>query len=197
MPRVLRRTAAWRRVLLRFVAAWTVAFAGGGPLCAQNPPPHEYQIKAAFLFNFVQFVEWPEDAFESPQAPIRIGVLGANPFQGKLLATVQGESVRGRPLEVKHSARVADLLDSHVLFVSSSERGHLTFILDTLAGRPVLTVGELSDFGRRGGVVNFYLEGQKVRFEINRFAAQRNRLRLASQMLRLARLVGPDPEEER
>lgn len=99
--------------------------------------------------------------------------------------------------QVEYSSALADLLDCHVLFVDSSERRQTGTILSTVAGRPILTVGEVPDFARQGGIINFYLEGQKVRFEINRAAAERNELRLAARMLRLARLVGPEPEETR
>jgi len=196
-----RRCAPGHRCALARLVRWGLgciaACAALAAARAQETLPPEYQIKAAFLFNFVQFVEWPEHAFSAPDAPIRIGVLGPNPFQGKLVSTVQGETVRGRPLAVEHSARLADLLDCHLIFVGASERAQLGAILNALAGRPVLTVGETPDFARRGGVVNFYLEGQKVRFEINRAAAQRQHLRLASQMVKLARLVGPEPEERK
>jgi hypothetical protein len=176
--------------MIALLAAWGVA-------PAKASQPTEYEVKAAFLFNLVQFVQWPEQAFARPDSAFCIGVLGPNPFEGKLAAIVRGESFHGHPMVVRQSFRLADLLDCQVVFVTTSERDHVDFILHALEGRPVLTVGELPDFGRRGGIVNFYLEGQKVRFEINRAAAQHHQLRLASQVLVLARLVGPQPQETR
>lgn len=172
------------------VCAALLACGAAATAAAQNGPPKEYQIKALFLFNFVQFVEWPESAFSGPAAPLRIGVFGENPFAGSLSATVLNETVRGRRIEVTHSERLAGLLDCHLIFVPASERHQIVAVLAEIGARPILTVGETPGFAQRGGVINFYLEGQRVRFEINRAAAQRQRLKLASQLLSLARIVG-------
>lgn len=180
-------TARWLPVVL---GLWALVAASPSSLRAQEPT-REYQIKALFLFNFVQFVEWPDHAFRTPDAPLRIGVLGEDPFFGALGATVQNERIRNRPLEVKHALRVQDLLDCQLIFVARSERAQTGNVIAVCAGKPILTVGDLPDFARRGGIVNFYLEGQKVRFEINRAAAQAAQLKLASQLASLARIVGP------
>jgi hypothetical protein len=180
---------AFLMVLFATAIVW---FASVEPqLRAQEFNPREYQVKAVFLFNFVQFVEWPATAFPSADAPIRIGVLGDNPFSGALEAAVQGEKVRNRSIVVEPSSRLESLRDCHVVFVSRSQRAEIGTILAVLGSRPVLTIGEVPDFAGRGGIINFYLEGQKVRFEINRAAAQRSGLKLSSQLLTLARLVGP------
>ena len=182
-----RRTSLW---LLLAVSVGFCAMAPM-PLRAQAPGLKEYQIKAVFLFNFVQFVEWPASAFPGPTAPIRIAVFGDDPFAGSLEAAVQGEKVRNRSLVIERVRRLEDATECHVLFVCASERMQIGPIISFFSGRPVLTVGDMSDFARRGGIINFYLEGQKVRFEINRAAAQRTGLKLSSQLLGLARLVGP------
>jgi hypothetical protein len=179
------------RWLLASLAVALVLPAEISTLHAEESPPREYQIKALFLFNFVQFVDWPEQAFASSDAPIRIGVLGENPFSGTLKSTVQNEAIRGRPIEVKHATRAQDLLDCQLIFVARSERARVPGIISTCAGKPILTVGDMPDFARRGGIVNFYLEGQKVRFEINHAAAQNAHLKLASQLVSVARVVGP------
>lgn len=174
-------------------------FVGSGALSSvrgQAELSKEYQVKALFIFNFLQFVEWPEHAFASPDAPLRVAILGENPFSGALTATVRGENIRNRVVEVVHASRVQEVVNCHLVFVSRSERANLGPILAALAGRPVLTVGDMPDFARRGGVVNFYMEAQKVRFEVNRGAAQKKGLKLASQLLGLARLVEPDRTEE-
>lgn len=184
-------------LLRRFVGVTLGLIAVGAVgLRAQSEPAKEYQIKAVFLLNFVQFVNWPPSAFASPDAPIRIGILGDNPFQSAIEEAVRGETAHDRRLIVQYSRRIADLRGCHVLFVSASERGHVDEILDALKSAPVLTVSEIPDFARRGGIVNFYLEGKKVRFEINAQAAQRHGLKLSSQLLALARLVGERSMEE-
>src|SRR5688572_24503994 len=159
------RHPACLMVLFATAIVWLLSVAP--QLRAQEFNPKEYQVKAVFLFNFVQFVEWPATAFPSANAPIRIGVLGDNPFNGALEAAVQGEKVRNRSIVIERSSRLETLRDCHVVFVSRSERAEIGTILTVLGSRPVLTVGDVPDFARRGGIINFYLEGQKVRFEIN------------------------------
>ena len=188
-----QRTQRGRRALIAaaLVMAVFLSAAGVSNLNAQGSNPKEYQVKALFIFNFIQFVEWPAAAFPDAASPIRIGVLGDDPFAGGLEAAVRGETVRQRPLVIARAARVEELQNCHVLFVSRSERPRIPGILSALEGKPILTVGDQPDFARRGGMINFYLEGHKVRFEINRAAAQRGGLKLSSQLLGLARLVGP------
>ena len=163
-------------------------------LNAQTRNPQEYPFKAVFLFNFIQFTTWPETVFADGQSPIRIGVLGDDPFAGALDAAVRGEKVRLRPIVIERYERLQEMRDCHVLFVSRSESKQAAAIIAALAGKPILTVGDMPDFARRGGMVNFYLEGQKLRFEINRAAARKGGLKLSSQLLGLARIVGPPVE---
>ncbi len=165
-------------------------------LAAEAAPSREYQIKAAFLLNFTQFVAWPAGAFASDDAPLVIGVLGDDPFGPALEETVRGERVRTHPIVVKRSRRAADLADCQLVFVCRSERSRTAEILRILGGRPALTVSETDDFAKRGGIINFYLEGRKVRFEINAEAAQREGLKISSQLLSLGRIVRPAGEGE-
>jgi hypothetical protein len=162
---------------------------------AQALPSKEYQIKAVFLFNFAQFVEWPATAFPDADAPIRIGVLGDDPFGTALEETVRGETIRNRKLVVQHSRQVEDLKNCQLLFISKSEKRRIPEILSTLNPGAVLTVGEIESFSRLGGIINFYLDGNKVRFEINPAAAQRQGLKLSSQLLNLGKVVASGPEK--
>lgn len=110
------------------------------------------------------------------------------------MAAVQDEKVGQRAVIVERFSRPQDMTGCHVVFASKSEAAHVPAIIAAFAGKPVLTVGDMPDFARRGGIINFHLEGAKVRFEINRWAAQRSGFKLSSQLLGLARLVGPAPE---
>jgi hypothetical protein len=157
----------------------------------------EYQIKAVYLFNFIQFVDWPATAFPSPDSPIEIGVLGRNPFGSSLDEAVKGEKVRGRRLIVHYSERLVELRECHVLFVAASENERLADILARVSSGAVLTVGEMPDFPARGGIINFYPDGKKVRFEINSKAAEQHGLKPSSQLLSLARIVGSPAVGER
>ena len=156
---------------------------------AESVTAREYQIKAVFLFNFAQFVEWPAEAFASKEAPLCFGVLGDDPFGVALESVVRGESVRGRELIVRRARRAEELKGCQLLFISRSERARLDEILAELEGAPVLTVSEVEGFGRRGGVINFYLEENRVRFEINPEAAEEDGLRISSELLNLGKIV--------
>ena len=154
----------------------------------------EYQVKAAFLFNFAQFVDWPENAFTNADEPFCIGVLGDDPFGAALEQIIQGETIDGHKMTVQHSRLVVDLKNCQVVFVSKSEKGHIGEILPELGSRPVLTVGDIPGFARGGGDINFFLEGNKVRFEINPNAAQANGLKISSQLLSLGKIVSGGKE---
>jgi YfiR/HmsC-like len=144
----------------------------------------EYQVKAAYLFNFTKFVEWPEAAV--PQGvPLTICVASANPFGHALEDTIRGELIGARPLSTRV---VSDVAGCHVLFVPDGVAA--ASLLRAARTHPVLTVGESDDFLRDGGIVNFVMQDGKVRFEINQDAATRAQLRISSRLLRLGRPAG-------
>src|SRR5579872_5802142 len=149
----------------------------------------EYQIKAAFLFNFTQFVEWPAVAFSGADAPLCVGVLGDDPFGPALEETFRGESVQNHKLSVRHAQKVEDLADCQMVFVSKSENARVSEILAKFDSRPVVTVSEVDGFARRGGTIDFYRENNKVRFEINLGSARQSGLKISSQLLGLGKLV--------
>lgn len=187
---VLKRRRAWLTLLLA-----VVSLAGAGEAwSAQGEAARalEYQVKAAFLLNFTRFVEWPSDAFTAPGDPVTICVVGDDPFGESLDAVVQGETVNGRRLKVHRTRDVPELRkDCHLVFVPRST-GRQSEILSALRGTGRLTVGEGDGFLTDGGVIRFVLDQNRVRFEINLAAAEANRLKLSSKLLRLARRVIPD-----
>ena len=162
-----------------------VVFAGHAQ-AAEDVALLEYKVKGAFLYNFAKFVEWPAVAFKTNDSPLIIGALGDTMLPPDLEQAVEGRTVNGRPVVVRRSKRIEDLMDAHVLFISSSEQADYGRIMGMLTGRGVLTVGESSEFLRQGGVINFVLRDNKVRFEIDRTAAEREGLQISSQLLKLA-----------
>lgn len=156
----------------------------------QAAAPNEYQIKAVFLFNFTQFVDWPANAFSDAQTPLVIGVLGDDPFGAYLDETVRGEKVKDRPLVVQRYRRLGDIKTCHVLFISRSESARLDQILASLRGRNILTVGDIEGFARRGGMMRFLTQGNKTRLRVNLDAAKAGNLTISSKLLRTADIVG-------
>lgn len=176
-----RRTVALAILLLAVLTGGASAQEGAG----------EYEVKAAFLYNFAKFVEWPGNAFGSPTDPLVLCVYGDDPFGESLDAVIQGERVGGRRLVVHRTREIPQLRGCHVVFLSQRARERYPEVLGSLRGRSVLTVGEGDGFLTDGGMIRFVLEQNRVRFEINLDAAERNRLKLSSQLLRLARAVNP------
>jgi len=179
--------------LLRFCCAAIVlaamALPWGSPAHALAAAPTEYQVKAAFLFNFTQFVDWPPSAFADDGAPLVIGVLGQDRFGADLDEIVRGESVRGRPLVVRRYERVEDIGPCHILFVDRSESERLDRVLPRLSGRSILTVGEFGGFARRGGMIQFATVGNRIQLRVNLQAARAADLEISSKLLRPARIV--------
>jgi hypothetical protein len=153
---------------------------------AQDSQPSEYQLKAAFLFNFAKFVEWPPAAFAAGTSPIVIGVLGENPFGNDLEATIRNKQINNRSLVVQEFKSPAEATNCHILFISASEKTRLPEILSGLSGTNVLTVSELEGFTTAGGMINFVHENNKIRFQINDAAAKNANLRVSSKLLSLA-----------
>jgi hypothetical protein len=148
--------------------------------------PSEYQVKAAFLFNFAKFVEWPPRAFTETNSPIVIGVLGKNVFGNDLETTIRDKTVNNRQFRFKHFASATEATNCHILFISSSERDNLAKIVASLHHASVLTVSDTDGFIKAGGIVNFTFDGPKIRFEISDEAAKNAGLRVSSKLLSLA-----------
>jgi hypothetical protein len=169
----------------------TLLFFGGLNLPAQTEISKEYKVKAAFLFNFSQFVEWPAEAFPEAQTPLVIGVVGEDPFGAYLDEIVRGEKVKDHTLVVQRFHQVEEIKACHILFISQSETKHLEQILASLKGRSILTVGDAEDFAKNGGMIRFVAEKTKIRFRVNLVAAKAANLTISSKLLRPAEIVAP------
>lgn len=154
----------------------------------------EYQVKAAFLFNFAKFVEWPADAFTSADAPLQICVLGQDPFGHDFEQLIEEKAVNSHRLEVIHPSGVPQAKACQVIFVASSDKQQVREILRGLRGASVLTVGDTPGFAKMGGIINFVLDDNRVRFEINVKAAERAHLKLSARLLTVAKLLVTDEE---
>lgn len=181
------------RWLARALCGWLflTGFTAGG--MAQDSVTKEYQIKAAYLYNFAKFVDWPAQRFANDQSPLVIGVFGQNPFGDELQAIARNHKINGREIVIKPVATVAEAGAVHLLFFSAAEDGHVVETLAGLKGAAVLTVGESEKFTAAGGMITFVREADKVRFEINTAAAEQQGLKISAQLLKLARPVQPQP----
>jgi hypothetical protein len=149
---------------------------------------NEYQVKAAYLYNFAKFIEWPEGSFKDSSSPIKICILGSDPF-GRFLDDLRHKSVGTRKLEIQRVQQIDQVKGCHILFVSAAEKENLSVILRAVQTKSILTVGETKGFTRAGGIIHLVTSGDKVGFEINRDAADRSGLKLSSQLLKLATIV--------
>lgn len=148
----------------------------------------EYAVKAAYLYNFAKYAEWPPEAFASVEAPLVVCIAGENPFGGAL-ATLRDKTVDTRPVEVRMVPVASGLESCHVVFIGRAEQGQLKVVLTKLAQRPILTVSDISGFARAGGMIGLVEAEQRIRFEINLEVARRTNLKLSSQLLKLAIIV--------
>ena len=152
----------------------------------------EYLIKAGFIYNFAQLVQWPSAAFSQADSPIVIGILGTDPFGTSIDRVVENKKLDGRNLIVKRlrwSKDLKDLTECNILFISSSEKEHVADVINMVKWLPILTIGETPGFAARGGIINLTLEDNKVRFEVNIGAAKQANLNISSRLLALAKIV--------
>ncbi len=153
----------------------------------------EYRVKAAFLYNFARFVEWPGRPENGREEAIVLGVLGKDPFGASLDDTVRGRTIKKRPLTVRCFRSLQELEPCHVLFISRSESRRLAEILRALEYHSTLTVSDMEGFLRKGGMIHFVVEKGSVRFDINLEPAERAELAVSSQLLKVARTVKNRP----
>jgi hypothetical protein len=149
----------------------------------------EYEVKAGFLYHIGWFVEWPATSSQESAPYFIIGVLGAKPFGSVLDDVMQGKAIRERPVVVQYYQRVEEAVSSHVLFISASEELRLPSILAVLGEASVLTVSDMERFLERGGMIALRIVDRKANFDVNVNATGRVRLKLSSQLLRLAKVI--------
>jgi len=158
------------------------------PVVAMKQPAQEYQLKAVFLFNFTQFVDWPPSSFDTDQSPVVIGVLGDNPFGSYLDETVSGESIKGHPVVVHYYKNAEDIETCHILFVTLTEITMRKNVIETLKGKDILTVSDAVHFAAEGGMIRFFIANNKIKLQINLESAKASKMVFSSKLLRLAEI---------
>lgn len=153
----------------------------------------EHQVKAAFLYKFLGFVDWPADVFDRPDSPLVIGVLGADSLADELISVVAERTAHGRPVVTRKVRAGEPVSGLHVLFVGRGDSGRLPGLLDSAKGQPLLTVTESDEAFARGSAINFVLVDNKVRFDVAPRAAELGNLKISSRLLGVARKVVAGP----
>ena len=192
---VPRDQARWpvlrlRPLLTAVAAAW--AFLAIPALQAQNPRPTDYEVKAAYLYNFGRFVEWPGKGAAAQGGSFTVCVLGQDPFGSRLDATLAGETIGGKTIVAKRISSAEESGNCQILFLSLTDDSRLNKVIADLVKKAVLTVSDAPQFVKCGGMIQFVLEGKKVRFEVNLTATQHAGLTLSSELLKVATAVRRD-----
>ena len=149
----------------------------------------EYEIKAAFIYKFTKFIDWPAQAFSDPSDPFSIGILGKDPFSNILEQTFMGKTVNGREWIVKRSNSVEELKKCHILFISSSEKKRLAEIIEVIKFANILTIGDMDQFAESGGIIGLNEQDKKISIEINVEAAKQAGLTISSKLLILGKIL--------
>jgi hypothetical protein len=178
------------RLLRACAFSIVVAACFSGPRAAQaDAQADEYRVKAAFLYKFGSYVDWPDRRFAHPDSPLAIGVMGADALANELARIVTGRSVNGRVVQVRRLRPGDPIGGLHILFIGRADEGRLPEILAAARGRALLTVTESDEALELGSVINFVVVDEKVRFDVALFAADSGELRISSRLLAVARKV--------
>jgi hypothetical protein len=150
---------------------------------------YEYQVKAAFLYTFAKFVEWPPQTFPGPGAAMTICVLGEDPFGSFLNDVIRGKTVGERPLVVYRLANLRGVGECQILFIAASERSRMPAVLASVSNPGLLTVGDTPEFASQGGIIGLQRDGDRIRLVVNPSAAEKAKLRISSRVLSLATII--------
>lgn len=150
----------------------------------------EYLMKAGFLERFTRFIEWPvETNIADSSKPFVISVIGRNPFDEKLDQFFETTKIKNRKVEIRYISELEEIQDSHILFITKSKEKQLSGILSLTQGKPILTVSDTNGFGKKGVRINFFVEQNKIRFEINKDAIQKSGLQISYLLLNVAKII--------
>lgn len=177
--------------ILSALLCWAISAA---PASAQSVS--DDQVKAAYLFNFAKFIEWPAEAFDKADVPMNFCALGRSPVVDELDSSVRGKSINGHTIVVKHLHGPEEIKGCHLVFLAASAGKQQQKLLQAAKGSSILLVAEGSGFARAGGTINFIMEDGRLLFEINIKAAEIAHLKISSKLLSLARIVSPNEERQ-
>lgn len=156
----------------------------------QAPQYTEYEVKAAYIFNFTKFINWPKTTFSLSNPPFVVGIYGDDPFGLILVKFFEGRTIKGRKLIIEHYYKPEDINNCNVLFISKINKLELTDVINVVQEKSILTIGDnIQEFCESGGMINFTKQYSKHRFEINNNAANKADLTISSKLLSLAKII--------
>lgn len=185
-----RGRSGWR-AQSRCCLRWTLlaCFVASSAVLVPGQQAEEYRLKAAFLFHFAQFIDWPSAALPAAASDLVFCVSREDPFHGDLELTLQGKAIAGHPVRILRPQRIQANSGCHVVFIQGKQSARVREQIAELESVPVLTVGEANDFLQQGGMIRFCMEDRKVRFEINQAAVEKANLKISAKLLLLAKTV--------
>lgn len=179
-----------RKFLINILLVLGLVAAGTSDLCAEQKNPGEYQVKALFLYNFINFVDWPSDSSFSSSPTINVCIVGDDPFD-EGINEIRNETVKGKRVSIRFYRPFEERRGCNLLFIPHSEENHMDSILRSIREPGVLTVGDTEESARQGAVIGFFMEQKKVHFAVNIEAARRAGLKISAKLLKLAKIVKP------
>jgi YfiR/HmsC-like len=192
LPQSVRARCPRRPLIYAAAVSLVWGLMAASCLWGQGPKPTDYDVKAVYLYNFGRFVEWPARVTIKNDS-FTVCVLGQDPFGSALDTALAGESIGGKSVAAKRISTPQEAASCQILFMSSAEESRLSRIIEALDKGAVLTVSDMPQFSQRGGMIQFVLEGKRVRFEVNLTAVQRAGLTLSSELLKVATTVRRNP----
>ena len=177
-----------KKLIISILVILSTATMVGLPRLRAEAVSTEDKVKAAYLFNFAKFVEWPSESFKDSNGFFNICVIGEGPF-GNALDSLQNHELKGKSVKVYRISKAGDTEECHIAFISSSKKRRLGRVLADLNGSGVLSISDIENFAQKGGIINFVKIEKKIRFEINMKAAERAGLKISSKLLNLAETI--------
>ena len=171
-----------------FISAVVIVVYVGNVLCVEVDVASEYEVKAAFIYNFARFIEWPDICRREEKKELVLCILGSDPF-GSALDIIRNKTIGDKKLVIRMCKDIKNLDSCHILFISASEKERSASILKFLKSSCILTISDIEGFAQSGGIINFVIEENKVRFEINIDAANRAGIKISSKVLKLAKII--------
>jgi hypothetical protein len=176
------------RLYLNFLIVLCLTACGAADVSAQEQKAGEYQVKALFIYNFINFVDWPAGSSFDSSPTVNVCVIGEDPF-GEALNDIRSETVKGKRLAIRFYRSYDEPEGCHLLFIPASEKNHMGRILRSISDKSVLTVADTEESVRQGAVIGFFIEQKRVRFAVNLEAARRAGLKISAKLLKLAKII--------